>query len=159
MGNIVVSALQLLAGQLDVVAQVIGGLFVLLLCGAFWWNRRQRAAKEPGMASWQFISLCFLIALTAVACGAYGLGLKFTAKESDGAPQTPASTPRAAKPRTQPYRLSENAQTIVFRDSAFIPLDPRNSEFQRYQAWLSAGNRPDPAEATLPPVYAARGPS
>ena len=76
MGNIVVSALQLLAGQLDVVAQVIGGLLVLLLCGAIWWHLRQRAAKKLGMASWYFIAPCIFISALAAVAAAYGIGLR-----------------------------------------------------------------------------------
>lgn len=51
------------------------------------------------------------------------------------------------------YRLTNNAlaanaqATIREADSATIPPDPRNSDFQAYLAWLAAGNAPDPAPA------------
>lgn len=36
-------------------------------------------------------------------------------------------------------------------DSAFIPFDIANVDFQQYQKWLSEGNVPEPAdEPTLP---------
>jgi hypothetical protein len=31
-------------------------------------------------------------------------------------------------------------------DSAFIPFDPANVDFQQYQKWLSEGNQPLPAD-------------
>ena len=33
-------------------------------------------------------------------------------------------------------------------DQAFIPDDPANRDRQEYQAWLDAGNTPDPPEGT-----------
>lgn len=32
-------------------------------------------------------------------------------------------------------------------DMAIIPLDPNNSDYQRYLAWVAEGNEPLPAEA------------
>lgn len=31
-------------------------------------------------------------------------------------------------------------------DSAWIPRDPRNADWQEYQRWLAAGNEPAPAD-------------
>src|ERR1700728_731909 len=130
--------------------------------------RRQRAAKKQGMAAWQFIALCFVIAAAAMAAGGYGLGLR-NAPEKDGATK-PDTTPqdqsqKTAVSRAQPYRLTDNSlppdqQTIVqVSDSTKISSKSDNTDFQMYKAWLAAGNKPDPVEATLPPVYAARSPS
>jgi hypothetical protein len=37
------------------------------------------------------------------------------------------------------------SNTVLRRiDSAYIPDDPANADFQRYTEWLAAGNTPDP---------------
>jgi len=35
---------------------------------------------------------------------------------------------------------------IRIADTAYIPFDPANSDYQAYLAWLEAGNQPLPAE-------------
>lgn len=46
------------------------------------------------------------------------------------------------------YQLSSVAGFVVRRsDGATIPFDPANLDYVAYQAWLAAGNKPDPAPA------------
>jgi hypothetical protein len=86
------------------------------------WHRRQRAAKKPGMASWQFIALCFTISLLAVAAGAYGLGLKFAGKAfevaSNQPPLQPTSIPPQASPTPQPPTASPSDQQFERAEAA-----------------------------------------
>jgi hypothetical protein len=50
------------------------------------------------------------------------------------------------------YKLAKNmvGQEYIVRlsDNAFIPLNPDNTDYQAYLAWLSEGNTPEPAENT-----------
>jgi hypothetical protein len=42
--------------------------------------------------------------------------------------------------------LSDTDCVLRTDDSAVIPPDPANRDWQEYQAWLALGNTPDPAE-------------
>jgi hypothetical protein len=50
------------------------------------------------------------------------------------------------------YRLLINPltkkQNAVFRiaDSAYIPFDPDNTDYQAYLKWVAEGNTPEPAD-------------
>jgi hypothetical protein len=46
------------------------------------------------------------------------------------------------------YQLTNSTIVIREADGAFIPNDPGNVDWIAYQAWLKAGNKPDPATAT-----------
>ena len=44
--------------------------------------------------------------------------------------------------------LDTSPSTIVLRisDSAFIPFDPANTDYQEYLEWVSEGNTPEAAD-------------
>ena len=44
-------------------------------------------------------------------------------------------------------RITNEVNTVVrLADSAFIPFDHANTDYQAYLKWLSEGNTPEPAE-------------
>lgn len=50
------------------------------------------------------------------------------------------------------YQLTSGNAVIRLTDSASIPADPRNTDYQQYLTWVAAGNTPTPA-APPPVVY------
>jgi len=45
------------------------------------------------------------------------------------------------------HGFESNQQAIIrLIDSAIIPLDPANTDYQAYLAWLDEGNEPLPAD-------------
>lgn len=54
------------------------------------------------------------------------------------------------------YQLTATAIILRTADSAFIPADPANRDYQAYLAWVAAGNTPDPVlPPSLVPIIAA----
>jgi hypothetical protein len=42
------------------------------------------------------------------------------------------------------YQLTQGDTILRLADNAFIPLDPANTDYQAYLAWLDEGNTPLP---------------
>ncbi|WP_127078329.1 hypothetical protein [Rhodomicrobium lacus] len=55
------------------------------------------------------------------------------------------------------YICTQNG-SVIRDDGAVIPSDPANSDWQRYQEWLAAGNTPAPAPEIPEPVPSSVSP-
>lgn len=53
------------------------------------------------------------------------------------------------------YKLTNGTEIIRLADTAYIPADPTNTDYQDYVLWLDAGNNPEPADPPAPPPTAA----
>lgn len=49
------------------------------------------------------------------------------------------------------YQLTSGTSVIRTTDGALIPNDPANTDWQKYQAWVAAGNTADPYVPPAPP--------
>jgi hypothetical protein len=49
------------------------------------------------------------------------------------------------------YKLSQNS-IIRLSDSASIPFDERNTDYQEYLSWVAQGNEAEPADVVLPVI-------
>lgn len=53
------------------------------------------------------------------------------------------------------YKLASLQSVIRLQDSACIPFDEKNKDYQDYIAWLALGNQPDPIDPPTPEEIAA----
>jgi hypothetical protein len=44
------------------------------------------------------------------------------------------------------YKLTTHEVIVRLLDNASIPINPANTDYQQYLAWLAEGNTPQPAE-------------
>jgi len=53
------------------------------------------------------------------------------------------------------YKLTDSTSIIRLSDSARIPADEGNVDYQEYLAWFSEGNIPEPADPIPAPILTA----
>jgi hypothetical protein len=51
------------------------------------------------------------------------------------------------------YKLTDSTTIIRISDSANIPADPANTDYQEYQEYLEEGNTPEAADVPPDPTY------
>jgi hypothetical protein len=125
------------------------GIAIAVLVTVAWvigWHHRQRAAKKPGMASWYFIALCFVVAILTIGAGVYGIALREMGKlpaqatmghqEIDlhtGNKITPTPVPLSPKPERR-YSSADvpKLTPIVQRISELLTEEGKPLEFQIY---------------------------
>jgi hypothetical protein len=98
--------------------------FTFGLAWLFNWHRKRHAEGKRGVDSWYFIALAFAVAISAVAVGAYGVGL------------------RSAPARTAVEHLKEIVATHIDLGSAAAPENKSVLVASRY---YSAKNKEDVA--------------
>ena len=50
------------------------------------------------------------------------------------------------------YKLTQSTLIVRLTDTAYIPADPANTDYQQFQQWLSEGNTPEPADPLPAPA-------
>ena len=50
------------------------------------------------------------------------------------------------------YQLTTGDTILRLADNAFIPPDPANTDYATHLEWVEAGNTPEPAPISEPPV-------
>ena len=54
------------------------------------------------------------------------------------------------------YKDGDVSCVIRTSDSACIPFDPANTDYQAYLKWLEEGNTPEPSDGDVAPVVTAK---
>jgi hypothetical protein len=97
-------------------SELIGYLlgYAALMAWVISWHRKRIAVGKRGMDSWYFVALSSMVAVSAIAAAAYGIGLRSTAAASSpNSTTTPVAPIQSEKPKPGKFYSQRNKNDLA----------------------------------------------